>query len=1509
MKTRVLTAALVGGAILSLGSLQAFQNPTGALLPNVDKRTPASGPGLMLTTTPRGTGFTAAQLQAAANLRNRLPNLVVSAHNLTRSPRLVASEDGFLTGRGGVGGGVSAPTLAAIPASDPHRVVKAFLNENRALFGYGADSLDIAVVARDYVTKHNGLHTTVWQQRVGGVPVFEAVLQSHVTAKGELVNVASQFVGNPVAAANQGTPAWTTLLQNPPISMAQALAQAAADVGDAVSENAVRRVSEPVGADLDTKLRAPLLSGDCYAKLVWLPMNASSLRLAWQVVFVSKARQEMYLSVVDAQTGGVVVRHNLTCYAAPAAPVAATYNVYLQESPSPFNPGWQSPSDVQPPLQPRTLVTNLTALDLTASPAGWLDAADQFTGAYTTTGNNVDAHTDMDDDNNPDLPRPSSTEDPPVFDFPLDLSLQPTTHTNATVVNLFYLNNFMHDKLYELGFTEAAGNFQNNNFGRGGLGDDAVEADALDGALLSDYAHRNNANFYPPPDGYPGRMQMYIFDGPVPNRDGSLDAGVVCHEYTHGLSGRLVGGGVGITALQTAGMGEGWSDFYSLALLTKATDDPHACYQEGAYASYLISDLTENYYFGIRRYPYSTDMQKNPLTYKDIDPSQADEHFGIPRAPWIPNYPDEVHNQGEVWCMMLWEVWANLIDTYGWATGNQLAMQLVTDGMKLGPANPTYVEARDAIVEADRVLTGGANLAEIWTGFAKRGLGDGATAPASDTTIGVVESYDLPPGIGIQPPTGVLSLTVTPPDRATVLSGTNVSVFIRVRDGVGVTNATVTAKVNGSIDLPVGNTGTAPDARPADSIYTGLLNVPANATNVTLYIAANAPDKTNATLSVTYFVAQQPVNDLFKNRSKVNAPGGYFYTNNKFATTEPGEPAPAASSNFVASLWWTWTPTNDAPVLVDSAGSAFQSVIGVYTGSNLTNLTEVKAVGTVPERKQSYLYFNAKKGQTYQISVAGASPANAGVLQLRITPNGSPDITPPVITVARPASGYIWTNNVVEVVANAVDPEPLATGVDQITFQVGPSSFGPAQPTSATADESVTNRIALSEGRNTITVTATDLAGNASMTNIMVTYRRPEPPNDHFVNATLLQGDAGTNSVANALATRENGEPRHAGNDGGKSVWWKWQAPNDGVLLLSTEGSDFDTLLGLYTGEYVNALITVASNDDAYDGVKFSKLAAAVRSNTVYAVAVDGFNAATGMVQLAYTFTPAKLFQLTLTKTAGGLTDPATGVIDVQANASVQLTADPDPGYEFAGWQGDINTSENPVPVPVTKNLAVQAVFRAQAIADDFESGGLTRQPWVTGGDVPWYVTDESAALGKYSVRSGQIGNNQTSSLKLTQTLRAGTASFDLRVSSEPNYDFLQFYVDGTLVEQWSGEIGWLKFEFSVTAGPHTLEWRYVKDPARSLGSDVAFIDNVALPLVVPSDGTQPVLSIGRAFTGGVEVRLQGQTNQIYVIQAATNFPARWQGIYTNQAAYGELRFVDPDSVTIPNRVYRGVAP
>jgi uncharacterized repeat protein (TIGR01451 family) len=331
----------------------------------------------------------------------------------------------------------------------------------------------------------------------------------------------------------------------------------------------------------------------------------------------------------------------------------------------------------------------------------------------------------------------------------LDLTQQPNTYGEAATVQLFYWVNWMHDKLYQLGFTEAAGNYQDFNFGRGGLGGDAIQANCQWGILSNAPAFRNNGYFQAWPDGYPGIILMLIYDWPTPNRDSSLDAEIVLHECTHGLSQRLVGGGVLMTMLQPNGMGEGWSDFYSLALLGEPGDNLNGNYAHGAYTEFMAgSNNIPNYYYGDRRYPYSTNLSKNPLTFKDIDPTQADPHLGIPINPdywWFAlSWADEVHFQGEFWAVTLWEARANLIRKYGFTNGNHMILQLVTDGMRLAPANPTYIEARDAIIQADLVDYGGADVVELWTAFAKRGLGGSAYAPDSSTTVGVIESFDMP---------------------------------------------------------------------------------------------------------------------------------------------------------------------------------------------------------------------------------------------------------------------------------------------------------------------------------------------------------------------------------------------------------------------------------------------------------------------------------------------------------------------------------------------------------------------------------------------------------------------------------------------------------------------------------------------------------------------------------------------------------------------------------------------
>ncbi len=742
LRITALFAGLLCAARITLGQVA----PSEPELPDLDRRA-------------KGAVLSPAHETALAQLRTRIPTVRIDTDEVLGSPAWVYSSQGFLTGPASEDEIVPRTVQAAMRPvnADPYRPIRLFLNQNAALFGHGSEVLtNNAKIKDEYVTSHNGMRTIVWEQQLDGIPVFEGLLIGHITRNGELVNLSSHFLPNVQTASQMDATQRAAVEANPLISSQQAVANAATNIGETLRAEDVSAVSAVLeAADKRQNFTAPPLVGEAQARLVWLPMSSTSIRLCWSVELVGRGRVEMYRVLIDAQTGEPLVRHCLTAYQSQAA----SFRVFTSDSPSSFSPGHPMPSSVQPPLlgpPPLHGRQMVTVFPSPTSPNGWIDDGDN-----ETRGNNIDAHLDRDANNLPDLPRPNGGTVPGrVFEFDLDLGQGPTVeqtgafNQSVAVVNLFYWCNLMHDWLYEFGFTEAARNFQNNNFGRGGLGNDAVQADAQDGSGV------NNANFSTPPDGTPGRMQMYIFNGPDPDRDGDLDAEVILHEYTHGLSNRRVGGGVGITALQSRGLGEGWSDFYALALLSEETDDIHAKYAMGGYVTYLLGGtFTVNYYFGIRRYPYTTDMGEidphnfNPLTFRDIDPNAVpprpstdpDGDGYPPRSPIIGNGATSYHNMGEVWCSALWDARVFLIDRHGYSTGNDLILRLVTDGMNLSPANPTFIQARDAILQADRVYTGGANLNELWAAFARRGMGWGATTPPSTTTIGVVESFALPP--------------------------------------------------------------------------------------------------------------------------------------------------------------------------------------------------------------------------------------------------------------------------------------------------------------------------------------------------------------------------------------------------------------------------------------------------------------------------------------------------------------------------------------------------------------------------------------------------------------------------------------------------------------------------------------------------------------------------------------------------------------------------------------------
>ena len=124
------------------------------------------------------------------------------------------------------------------------------------------------------------------------------------------------------------------------------------------------------------------------------------------------------------------------------------------------------------------------------------------------------------------------------------------------------------------------------------------------------------------------------------------------------------------------------------------------------------------------------------------------------------------------------------------------------------------------------------------------------------------------------------------------------------------------------------------------------------------------------------------------------------------------------------------------------------------------------------------------------------------------------------------------------------------------------------------------------------------------------------PANDLFANAQALSGWSGTAAGTTVNATKQAGEPSHAGNAGGHSIWFKWTPSASGTITISTAGSSFDTLLAVYTGSSVSALSLVAQNDDASYSTLTSRVRFSVRAWTTYWIAVDGWGGASGSVTL-----------------------------------------------------------------------------------------------------------------------------------------------------------------------------------------------------------------------------------------------------------------------------------------------------
>jgi subtilisin-like proprotein convertase family protein len=719
-----------------------------------------------------------------AALKERVPTLKIQYNKELENPEIITPD--VLQAKA---------VLASASGESRAEALRRFAKNYDNLIGASDEQIDNLKIAADYANPNGELSFARLEQFIGDIPVFRGEIRAGFNKRGEMFRV----INNLAPAINEAT------LSNNFGDPAEAVRRTAGYLNLESNKNFAAAPNEKSSTDI----KIVFGTGDwaTTAEKMYFPIEAGVARAAWRVLIWEPI--PVYV-IVDAETGTMLFRETIV----DSQTQAATYNVYANTTnmlrtmanPAPLAVNPTNPvAGTQGVLQPRsniTLVGNEAPYNFNSN--GWITD-----GNNSTDGNAVEAGIDRDEVDGVDAPATGMNR---VFNFDYtpgaganfgagDSPLTPA-YQNGAATNLFYITNRFHDETYRLGFTEQARNFQANNFGRGGIQGDRISAQAQDDTVGGSCEARpcvNNANFATPDDGGRGRMQMYLFNLMTPNRDGSLDADIVVHELAHGVFRRLHNGAGGTQGSQ---LSEGNSDFFAHAMLSHDTDPIDGIYSNGGYSTLNLRtgapfSRVGNYYYGIRRFPKAVigftggpnNRPHNPLTYADIDPAQMNLTNGA-YAPAFTGSPTSAHDGGEIWSSMLWEVRARLIARLGAVAGNRKALQLVMDGMKLAPMNPTMLLERDAILaaaQASSVL----DVADVWAGFAARGMGFSAKNQTGNT---VVEAFDLPNALVSNP----FTVSDAPGDNDGIFEpGESVLLSVPVTNITGETISNVTATISG----------------------------------------------------------------------------------------------------------------------------------------------------------------------------------------------------------------------------------------------------------------------------------------------------------------------------------------------------------------------------------------------------------------------------------------------------------------------------------------------------------------------------------------------------------------------------------------------------------------------------------------------------------------------------------------------------------------------------------------
>ncbi|KAA3621505.1 MAG: T9SS C-terminal target domain-containing protein [Flavobacterium sp.] len=583
-------------------------------------------------------------------------------------------------------------SFVGMSAQSPDALVERYITGDAANSVVAKKDFQWRVLA-DHVSSTSDVHHIYFIQTYEGIPIIGTESSIHLKGQ-ELVtnhyNFFTEFSGRKKISAS------------PKIDAITALEKAVISLGKVPKEK-----FRMLASSNEDKLR--ISGGGLFDKTITPELNfkinnKNELELVWKFNLKNNHNNENWSILIDTNNGDIVETHNQILWCEIPEPTETEVNEFI----GPLNYKEENNSCTEcyevfelpvenPYYGERTIVEQ--PWHPLASPYGWHDL-DGVTGAELTTteGNNMNlkAFNNYTADGGEMLN---------FTGFQLDtiFSLQHRWE-EAAASNAFYVMNSLHDILYIYGFDEEARNFQKNNYGRGGLENDAVKV------LTQINSGRCGSSFSVTHDGDTSTIRISI----CRDKDAALDSDVLIHEYVHGLTTRMVfAGSDSYCVLNNENLGEGYSDWYAKVLTIKPeeTREDHQ-----GFGNYIQSKGPAGK--GTNLYHYSTDLSVNPLTYEDIA-----------------NYPGDVHKIGAVWASMLWEITWNLIDEYGFDpdvynytgtqadAGNIRAIAIVTEALKLMPCEPGFVDARDAIAKANYIIYDGESDCLLWEGFAKRGLG------------------------------------------------------------------------------------------------------------------------------------------------------------------------------------------------------------------------------------------------------------------------------------------------------------------------------------------------------------------------------------------------------------------------------------------------------------------------------------------------------------------------------------------------------------------------------------------------------------------------------------------------------------------------------------------------------------------------------------------------------------------------------------------------------------------